>query len=128
MRQTPASYARDLHSVLLRTGRETRPAVIRAFLADLARKRKGALKQRIVAAFEWIALAAEGRRSGMIVSARPLDERSRERLAKKFPDVVFEEAVDPDLMGGAIVEIEDTRYDGSVLTRLKKLKQTLTNQ
>jgi len=127
MRKTPITYARDLHAALMSTGREMRPGVIRAFLADLARHRKSNLKPRIVAEFTRLALAVEGRRAGAITTARPLDAASRKKIDEKYPNVVFEEAVDALLLGGAIVEIEDTRYDGSVRTNINNLKNILAN-
>jgi F-type H+-transporting ATPase subunit delta len=125
MRKTPITYARDLHAVLMSTGREMRPAVIHSFLSDLSRKRKGNLKHRILREFSRLALAVQGRRVGEITTAHELDEETRKKIAKKYPNVVFEEKVDKEIIGGMIMEIEDTRYDGSIKTNINNLKNIL---
>jgi F-type H+-transporting ATPase subunit delta len=125
MRKTPITYARDLHAVLMSTGREMRPAVIRSFLSALSRQRKSNLRYRIFAEFSRLALAVEGRRAGQITTAHELDEETRNKIAKKHPNVVFGERVDKDIIGGMIMEIEDTRYDGSIRTNINSLKNIL---
>jgi F-type H+-transporting ATPase subunit delta len=40
-------------------------------------------------------------------------------------EVQIETRVDPSLVGGAVAQIGSTVYDGSVITQLQKLKQTL---
>jgi F0F1-type ATP synthase delta subunit len=125
MRKTPITYARDLHTVLMSTGREMRPAVIRLFLSSLSRERKSNLRHRIFAEFSRLALAVEGRRAGEITTARGLDEETRNTICKKHPNVVFEEKIDEGMIGGMILEIEDTRCDGSIRTNLNSLKNIL---
>jgi F0F1-type ATP synthase delta subunit len=39
--------------------------------------------------------------------------------------VVFEEKIDEGMIGGMILEIEDTRCDGSIRTNLNSLKNIL---
>ena len=125
MKKTPLTYARELHSVLMSAGVADRPAIVRSFLIKLARSRKTALRPRIAAAFRWVALGAEGRRPGRIITARTLDEGLRREAGKIWKNVVFEERTDPSLLGGAVVEIEDTRIDGSVRTKLNALKRAI---
>ena len=126
MKKTPLTYARELHAALLHSGEAGRPAVVRDFLAGLARARKTNLRPRIVAAFNWLALAAEGYRAGTVTTARALDEVGRAKLKKTFKNVIFDERIDPSLLGGAIVEVEDARIDGSVRTKLNALKRTIS--
>ena len=127
MKKTPLTYARDLHSALLNANDTGRSQIIRDFLARLARARKTNLRPRIVAAFNWLALAAEGYRGGIITTRGELDEDARAKLKKTFKNVIFEERTDPSLLGGAIIEVEDTRIDGSVRTKLNALKHAITN-
>ncbi len=125
MRKTPATYAKELHAVLMSTGREMRPSVIRAFLSDLARKRKSNLKHRIFSEFSRVALAVEGRRAGQITSAKELNPATRKKISEKFSNVVFEEKIDESIIGGMVLEVEDTRYDGSIKTNINNLKNIL---
>lgn len=125
MKKTPLSYARELHAAIEDASSGERRDMIRGFLRGLARNRKMSLLPRIVEAFRYVALAEEGYRPGQIVSARPLDASMRAKLGKAWNNVAFEEWTDPSLLGGAIVEVEDTRIDGSVRTQLDSLKRTI---
>ena len=65
-----------------------------------------------------------------VVSARRLDEQERRNLEKQIGeltggqvDAVFEE--DSTLIGGGIVQVGSTVYDGSVRGRLERLRQHL---
>jgi F-type H+-transporting ATPase subunit delta len=125
MKKTPLTYARELHAAMLRAGESGRGAVVREFLAGLARARKTNLRPRIVTAFNWIALASEGYRAGTVTAARELDSSSRAKLKKMFKNVIFEERTDPSLLGGAVIVVEDTKIDGSVRAKLERLKQEI---
>jgi F-type H+-transporting ATPase subunit delta len=125
MRKAPLTYARELHVALGSAAAADRPAIVRNFLAGLARGRKSSLRPRIAEAFKWVALAAEGRRPGRLITASALDEATRREAQAIWKNVMFEERTDPSLLGGAVVDIEDTRIDGSVRTRLENLKRAL---
>lgn len=127
MKKTPLSLARELHLSLLSVAPVSRPAVIRSFLQGLARTRKSHLRSRIVAAFQTIALAAEGRRVGKITTATPLDHALLAHAEKMFANVVFESKTDPAVLGGAIVQIEDLQIDGTVRAQINALKKTLAH-
>jgi len=128
MKKTPYTYARELHTALLAAEGKKHSQIIRETLSLLSRTRKSNLRSRIVAAFTELALAAEGRRMGMVVSARPLDAGTRAHLTKSFKNVVFEERTDPSLLGGAVVEVDGSRIDGSVRTKLNLLKQAIASE
>ncbi len=125
MKKTPLAYARELHAALVAAEDGERAPVIRRFLAGLSRTRKTNIRSRIVAAFSELALASEGRRAGVIVTARPLDAALRVQVARQFKNVIFEERTDPSLLGGAVVEVEDVRIDGSVRSQLDSLKSVI---
>jgi F-type H+-transporting ATPase subunit delta len=66
-----------------------------------------------------------------VVSARKLDEKERGDLEKQIADLTggtveaqFEE--DSSLLGGAVVQVGSTVYDGSVRGRLNRLREELT--
>ena len=125
MKKTPLTYARELHAALAAADDAHRPAVVRDFLSRLARSRKTNLRPRIVTAFNELALAIEGYRSGTFTTAREPDAATRTKLKAAFKNVIFEERTDPSLLGGAIVEVEGTRIDGSVRAKLERLKQEI---
>jgi len=66
-----------------------------------------------------------------IASARPLPDDSRRRIegifeAKTGKQVLAAAAVDPDLLGGVVVELQGRVFDGSLRTQLERLKRSLT--
>jgi F-type H+-transporting ATPase subunit delta len=65
-----------------------------------------------------------------VASAVPLDEDLRGRLRQTFAratgrEIVLEESVDPSLLGGVVVQMGDTRIDGSVQARLQSLRERM---
>jgi len=68
-----------------------------------------------------------GRREVLVTTAVELDDQLRSeleaqlrRMLKLEPHLTI--ATDPSLLGGAIVRVGDTVYDGSVATRLRQLR------
>ncbi len=71
--------------------------------------------------------------SARVVSATPLDEgsltRLREALAKTTgKSVRLDVRADPELLGGVIVQVGSTVYDGSVRSQLAELRGQLTGR
>jgi F-type H+-transporting ATPase subunit delta len=63
-------------------------------------------------------------------SAVPLTDEQRQRLVQQIRETsgrepVLDEAVDPALLGGLIVQVGDYRYDASVRTKLDALRNQL---
>jgi F-type H+-transporting ATPase subunit delta len=103
---------------------------VRNFLAVLLRHDRMSAVEEIVAAYR----AEVDRRQGIsnveVISARRLDaderfqmEQQVARLAGTQVRALFRE--DNGLMGGAVVRIGSTIYDGSVRGRLDRMKQEL---
>lgn len=68
--------------------------------------------------------------SGTLTSSIPLDGKVKEAIVSKI-SASFEgtlsltELVDPSLLGGFIIRIEDKQIDASIASQLKQLKQEL---
>jgi F-type H+-transporting ATPase subunit delta len=63
-------------------------------------------------------------------SARPLDGEQQEQIAGAFARLTGKQvlptmAVDPELLGGVVVEVGSKVYDGSVRTQLERLAKEL---
>jgi F-type H+-transporting ATPase subunit delta len=73
-----------------------------------------------------------GRTRGQIRTAVPLAEGQElelAELAKRLAggrEVVLTASVDPDLLGGVVLDIGGTVYDGSVRTQLSRLSKNMT--
>lgn len=66
-------------------------------------------------------------------AARPLDADNRARLAKAVEDLTGQKARlevehDPTLLGGVVLRLGDTVYDGSVRHQLSSLRERLKRQ
>ena len=81
---------------------------------------------------EMLRLAAEERGQAVaeVRSAVALNDDQQQRLAAALSqasgrNVTVQVIVDADVMGGLVTQIGDTVYDGSVRTRLEKMKERL---
>lgn len=84
----------------------------------------------VLAEFDALADAAEGRVRAQAVTAVELGEDERRRLeqdlAARFGGKVrLETDVDPDILGGLVLRIGDHLVDASVRTRLQQLRRRL---
>jgi F-type H+-transporting ATPase subunit delta len=66
-----------------------------------------------------------------VSSARPLPSESRQRIDEVFASktgkqIIAAATVDPELLGGVVVELQGRVFDGSLRTRLERLKRSLT--
>ncbi|HEY1803865.1 MAG TPA: ATP synthase F1 subunit delta [Terracidiphilus sp.] len=104
---------------------------LRNLLAVLTQNDRIGHVVEVAAAYRSILQQQLGIRPAEIVTARPLsgDEQSNliaemAKLAGAKIDPSFK--LDPSILGGAVVRIGSTVYDGSVRGRLERLKETLT--
>lgn len=101
-------------------------ATTRNFVSLLADHRRLDQLAGIARAFTRILDAQQNRVRATITSAVPLSDAQRQGLVAAFERklgraVVAETQVDPQLLGGVVVDIEGTIYDGSVRTQLQTL-------
>lgn len=60
-----------------------------------------------------------------VASAAPLSDRARQALEKAAKGAAVTETVDPTLLGGARIRIDDRLLDGSVAAQLDRLRRSL---
>ena len=77
------------------------------------------------------AAAARGQAVAEVSSAVALNDDQRSRLQSALSDatgmnVDVVVVVDPDILGGVVAQVGDTVFDGSVRTRLEKMKERLS--
>jgi F-type H+-transporting ATPase subunit delta len=70
-----------------------------------------------------------GRVEVTLVTAEPLGDDSKRQAAERLQTALGQQidlstSVDPDLIGGAIVRVGDTIFDGSVINRLEQMRRT----
>ena len=102
------------------------------FLDVLAENDRLALLPEISGQYEQLRAEAERLVRARVVSATPLsaDEQSKieQALRKRFnAEVTLELSVDPELIGGAVIDTGDVVIDGSVRSKLARLETVLTH-
>ncbi|HET6604103.1 MAG TPA: F0F1 ATP synthase subunit delta [Xanthomonadaceae bacterium] len=104
----------------------------REFLAVLARNQRMTLLPEIAAMFD--ALRAEEERvvKAMVTSAAPMDqgelESIRTALSRRFGrEVELQTAVDPDLIGGAVIDTGEMVIDGSIRGKLRRMEGAIAH-
>jgi len=105
---------------------------VRNFLAVIIEHGRLNELNEILDEYREIANADSGSVEAKITTAHPLDDAGRAQLEAQVTrmagaNVRATYAEDPALLGGAVVEIGSTIYDGSVRAQLEQLKQRLVN-
>jgi len=82
----------------------------------------------IVSCYRQLLNEIRGRIEAKVVSASALEPASVEQMRERLrglsgKEVVLHEEVDPGLLGGLLIELAGTVYDGSIRTQLEKMKQ-----
>jgi F-type H+-transporting ATPase subunit delta len=104
------------------------------FMRVLLERNRMHLFQRIFGLFIEIVNKRHGVVSAKIVTASPLDSDGIVRIEKRLGNItgktVIAAAVETDenLLGGMVVSVGNTVYDGSVRTQLDEMRRRLTGQ
>ena len=103
------------------------------FLSLLLERNRLAYLPGIVSSYRRMLNEAKGRVEGKVIGARPLEPAMLDRLGQMLggisgKEVVLEQETDPALIGGVLIELEGTIYDGSVRTQLEKMKQRIARE
>jgi F-type H+-transporting ATPase subunit delta len=116
-----------LAAVAERTGASP---LLRSFLSFLVDQRRLVDFEAIAREYARLADAAAGVTIARVRSAAPLSDAQRSRLVqalerKSGGKVTLELHVDPSLVGGAVAQLGDLVYDGSLRTQLRQLRASL---
>jgi F-type H+-transporting ATPase subunit delta len=96
----------------------------------LVRKNRTALAVDIAAQLEQLLEQQRGVSRARATTAVPLGDAEREALSRRLAqqtggEVVLETAVDPELLGGVVVQIGDRLIDASTKSKLRALRENL---
>jgi len=104
--------------------------LLKHFLSFLVDQRRLVDWDAIEAEYGHLADAAAGLTKARVTSAAPLSDAQRERLQRVLEQksggrVELEVQIDPALVGGAVAQVGDLVYDGSLRTQLRQLRASL---
>lgn len=119
-------YGRILYE--LAAGRDEKDigAALDVFVDFLKTEHAISKHEKIIAAYEQIAREASGKKRLMVTSARALSKRMAEIIASKFDgEVEIEAHVNPEILGGIIIQDKYTIFDASIRQQLQRLKEQL---
>jgi len=105
----------------------------RQLLEQAVRAPRGRGSERTVTELVELAAARRERYVAYVTAPAPLTEQQERRLATALARIYGRQAslqvtVDPQLLGGLVVRVNDEIIDGSVLSRLTGLRQRMTGQ
>lgn len=125
------AVAKDRKTELIRKAFEGKAsATLAGFLGVLAEHERLGLVRPIVEAFRTLVDRKHQRVAVQVVSAVPLTDQERGRIAEGIREAagfeaILHESIDPALLGGLVVRVRDWVYDASVRTRLETIKNQL---
>ncbi len=128
---SPAVTVEAKHAVLEKITERLRASkIIRNFLFVIADHRRTHLIPEIVAALQQILRQRQGVAEAEISSAVELSAAQKKELAATLARLTGKKietkySLDPALLGGAVVRIGDTIYDGSLRSRLNEMRSRL---
>ena len=105
---------------------------VRNFIAVILEHHRLTELDQILAAYAELVDEHAGAVEARVTSSRPLNEQDRLQLEAQIAKLAGARvrasySEDASLLGGAVVEIGSTIYDGSVRAQLRQLKQRLVN-
>jgi F-type H+-transporting ATPase subunit delta len=128
---SPAVSAEAKHTVLEKiTARIGASKIIRNFLFVIADHRRTQLIPEIIATFQQVLRQRQGVAEAEIASAVELNAAQKKELAATLARLTGKKiepkySLNPMLLGGAVVRIGDTIYDGSLRSRLNEMRARL---
>jgi F-type H+-transporting ATPase subunit delta len=105
--------------------------IIRNFLFVMVDNQRTLLLPDILATFQEVIRRRQGVAEAEVSSAVKLSEAQKSQLLQTLERLTGKKiqakyALEPDLLGGAVVRIGDTIFDGSLRSRLTEMRRRLT--
>ncbi len=98
---------------------------MKEFTGELQERHELSRWREIVRAFDNAWRRKHGAATVMLTTAFPPSKLMLEQVEKAFPKASVSHEVREDLMGGAILQVDDRLFDGSVSGQLSKLHDQL---
>lgn len=129
---SPAVSAEDRRGVIEKiAARLSVGKIVRNFLLVIADHRRAHYLPEIADAFQEVVRQRQGIAEAQVYSAVRLTEAQKAELTKSLTRLTGKAVdpnyfIDPELLGGALVRVGDTIYDGSLRHRLEQMRSQLS--
>ena len=128
--ETPAIRREEKAATIEKVFRGKVSELVMDFLMVVARKNRLGLLDEMAESFVELEDRAAGRVWGKMVTAVELDQHEQVRLAEQVSralrkTVTLQSRMDPTILGGMVLTVEDTVMDGSVRRRLSQYAEHL---
>ncbi len=122
----PAQYAKILFNLTKDVKKDDLEDVIKNFISFLRKEHVLQKADYIIKEFIKFSKKQEGIQEIEIISSAKISNEKIKEIAKLFGEKTeVKTEIKPDIIGGLIIETDDTILDASVKTQLNKLKQHL---
>ncbi len=126
--RNPVVESHQKHHIFTSVFNGTMHDITYQFLDLLLRKRREPALDTICEEFFKMYNSANNIKTATITTAQPLSDTLRDKivttLAEQFHATIqLRQVVDPELIGGFIIKVDDYYFDYSVLAKINKLKQ-----
>lgn len=96
----------------------------------LISRRRARIMPQIADEYARLVDRRQGLEHAQVTTAAPVDEATEARLVERLAQItgtriVITKKIDPDIIGGFVARVGDKMIDGSVRTKLQKLKREL---
>ena len=131
---SPAVSAEDRRGVIEKiAARMGLSKIVRNFLFVIADHRRAHFLPEIADVFQEVVRQRQGIAEAQVYSAVRLTEAQKAELAKSLTRLTGKAVdpnyfIDPELLGGALVRVGDTIYDGSLRNRLEQMRARLASE
>jgi F-type H+-transporting ATPase subunit delta len=129
---SPAITREEKHEVVEKlAARMGVSKIVRNFLFVVVDNQRAPLLPEIIDSFRQVIQQREGVAAAVVASAVNLTDTQKAQLLQTLERLTGQKiqakyTLDPALLGGAVVRIGDTIYDGSVKNRLNQMRERLT--
>jgi F-type H+-transporting ATPase subunit delta len=106
--------------------------LILSYILIIVRKQRGHMIEGISNAYLRVYKQYHGIETVKITTAAPLDDALRKKALQAareltLLEIEFQEEVDPEIIGGFVLDLEDKQYNASVQYRFARIKKHLMN-
>lgn len=129
MKFNPKQYAQTLLELAEGATKKEIPALVEQFVQFLVRTRQWRLAEGVLGQIQDLVRAEEGKVKVVVESANRIEKHTRQHildfLRKTEDEVEFEEKIDPTVLGGVKLRLNDLLVDATLAGQLDRLRQQL---